>query len=567
LATYTIGIDYGTESGRALLVRVADGAEIATAVHPYGDGVIDHALPDGTRLPNDWALQNPDDYIDVLKHAVPAVLAQSGVSPDEVVGVGIDFTACTMLPTLKDGTPLCRLSELRSEPHAWVKLWKHHAAQPQADRINETARRMGESWLPRYGGKISSEWFFSKALQILEEAPDIYARADRLIEAADWTIWQLTGVETRNACTAGYKAIHQDADFPSHDFFAALHPDFADVVDTKMSRDLAPLGAKAGGLSEEAARWTGLNPGTAVAVANVDAHVTLPATGEVAPGTLVMIMGTSTCDVLVAKELHEAEGMCGVVEGGIIPGYYGYEAGQSAVGDIFGWFVNHNVPPEYVQKAAEAGQDLHSFLAAEAAGQRPGEHGLLALDWFNGNRSVLVDAELSGLVLGMTLATRAPDVYRALLEATAYSKRLIIETLENSGVPVTKVIAAGGLPGKNPLMMQIYADVCNRDIFVIRSEQGAALGSAMHAAVAAGAYADIAEAAAHMGGLSDVVYRPIPENAEVYDKLFADFCYLHDLLGRSSADEPGGVMKRLRRLRSAAPAPVEATEVEAGARE
>ncbi len=565
---YTIGIDYGTESGRALLVNADDGAEVATAVHPYRDGVIDRALPDGARLPNDWALQNPDDYIDVLKHAVPAVLKESGVRPDEVVGVGVDFTACTMLPTLRDGTPLCRLPELRGEPHAWIKLWKHHAAQPQADRINETARQLGEPWLPRYGGKISSEWFFSKALQILEEAPDIYRQADRLIEAADWLVWQLTGVETRNACTAGYKAIYQDGTFPSREFFAALHPDFADVVDTKMSRELLALGSSAGGLSDEAARWTGLRPGTPVAAANVDAHVTLPATGTVAPGTFVMIMGTSTCDVLVAETVHEVEGMCGVVDGGIVPGTYGYEAGQSAVGDIFAWFVKHNVPADYQERAAEAGTDLHSFLASEAAAQRPGEHGLLALDWFNGNRSVLVDADLSGLILGMTLSTRAPDLYRALLEATAYSKRLIIETFERSGVPVDKVVAAGGLPAKNPLLMQIYADVCNREIFVIGSDQGPALGSAMHAAVAAGVYSDIAEAAAKMGGLSDVVYHPIPENVELYSQLYTDYLYLHDLFGRSTAEEPGGVMKRLRRLRRTdAATPEEVPEVEAGVHE
>ncbi len=567
MATYTIGVDYGTESGRALLVRVADGAEIATTVHPYSDGVIDYALPDGTKLPNDWALQNPDNYLDVLRHAVPAVLAQSGVSPDEVVGVGIDFTACTMLPTLEDGTPLCRVPELRGEPHAWVKLWKHHAAQPQADRINETARARGEPWLARYGGKISSEWFFSKALQILEEAPEVYRQADRLIEAADWLVWQLTGVETRNACTAGYKAIYQNGSFPPREYFAALNPDFADVVDTKMSRELVQLGAKAGGLSEEAAGWTGLNPGTAVAVANVDAHVTLPATGEVAPGTFVMIMGTSTCDVLVGEELHEAEGMCGVVEGGIIPGYYGYEAGQSGVGDIFAWFVKQCVPPQYTEKATAAGKDIHSFLADEAAAQRPREHGLLALDWFNGNRSVLVDAELSGLLIGMTLATRAPDIYRALLESTAYSKRIIIETFEGSGVPVTKIIAAGGLPAKNPLMMQIYADVCNRDIFVIGSEQGPALGSALHAAVAAGAYADIGEAARKMGSLNEVVYRPIPENVALYNGLYADYCYLHDLFGRSSAEERGGVMKRLRELRGGTVAADEEHSVEVGVRE
>ncbi len=570
MTKYTIGIDYGTESGRALLVRVDDGTELATAVHIYGDGVLDHTLPDGTRLAKDWALQNPDDYLEVLKQAVPAVLKESGVSPAEVVGIGIDFTSCTMLPTLQDGTPLCFLPELKSEPHAWVKLWKHHAAQPQADKINALATERGEPWLARYGGKYSSEWFFAKSLQILDEAPEVYAKADRLIEAADWLVWQLTGVETRNACTAGYKAIYQDGSFPSREYFAALNPDFAEVVDTKLSRDLVPLGAKAGGLSEAAARWTGLNPGVAVAVANVDAHVTLPATGEVAPGTFVMIMGTSTCDVLVGEELHEPEGMCGVVEGGIIPGFYGYEAGQSGVGDIFAWFVDQNVPPEYVQKAEAAGKDVHRFLADEAAVQSPGEHGLLALDWFNGNRSVLVDADLSGLLIGMTLATRAPDIYRALLESTAYSKRIIIETFEGSGVPVTKIIAAGGLPAKNPLMMQIYADVCNRDIFVIGSEQGPALGSAMHAAVAAGVYADIGEAAQKMGRLSEVVYRPKSENVELYSQLYADYCYLHDLFGRCTAQEPGGVMKRLRKLRSRATVSTKTAakeaSVEAGAR-
>ena len=568
---YTIGVDYGTESGRALLVRVADGAELATAVHVYGDGVLDHTLPNGTPLPKDWALQNPDDYLEVLKRTIPAVLKESAVNPSDVIGIGIDFTSCTMLPTLEDGTPLCFLPELKDEPHAWVKLWKHHAAQPQADKINALAAERGEAWLARYGGRYSSEWFFAKALQILEEAPKIYAEADRLIEAADWLVWQLTGVETRNACTAGYKAIYQDGSFPSRDYFAALHLDFAEVVDTKMSRDLLPLGARAGGLSEAAARWTGLNPGTAVAVANVDAHVTLPATGDVAPGTFVMIMGTSTCDVLVGEELHEAEGMCGVVDGGIVPGYYGYEAGQSGVGDIFAWFVEHNVPLEYVQKAEAAGTDVHRLLADEAGLQRPGEHGLLALDWWNGNRSVLVDADLSGLLVGMTLATRAPDIYRALLEATAYSKRLIVETFEGSGVPITKIIAAGGLPAKNPLMMQIYADVLGRDIFVIGSEQGPALGSAMHAAVAAGAYPDIGAAAQKMGRLSDVSYQPNPENVAVYGELYRDYCYLHDLFGRSTAQEPGGVMKRLRKLRSGATAPTNTAakeqSVEAGVRE
>ena len=549
---YTIGIDFGTESGRALLVRLADGAEIATAVHAYGDGVIDERLPGGGRaLPPDWALQNPDDYVEVVKRTVPEVLRRGGVDPAEVVGVGIDFTACTMLPTLRDGTPLCRLPEFRGVPHAWVKLWKHHAAQPHADRINEMARRRRETWLPRYGGKISSEWFFSKALQILEEAPEVYRAADRLIEAADWIVWQLTGIETRNTCTAGYKAMHQDGDFPSPSYFAALHPDFAGVVDDKMSRELAPLGGLAGGLSEEAAGWTGLRPGTAVAVANVDAHVTLPTAGTVEAGTMVMIMGTSTCNVLVGQALNEVEGMCGAVMGGIVPGQYGYEAGQSGVGDIFAWFVGEAVPPRAHEAALAAGLDLHAYLAREAARQAPGEHGLLALDWWNGNRSVLVDVDLGGLLVGMTLATKPEDVYRALLEATAFGQRMIIEGFEATGVPVRTLVAAGGLPGKNPLLMQIYADVLGRDIHLVRSEQAPALGSAMHAAVAAGAYPDIATAARVMGGLADRVYHPEPERVAVYDELFRDYRYLHDLFGRARRDQPGGVMKRLRERRTA----------------
>ncbi|NDJ76492.1 MAG: ribulokinase [Chloroflexi bacterium] len=546
---YTIGVDFGTESGRAVVVRVADGLELASAVYVYPDGVIDTQLPGSdVPLPPEWALQNSDDYIGVFQHAVPQALAASGIDPVDVIGIGIDFTACTMLPTLGDGTPLCRLPEWRDHPHAWVKLWKHHAAQPEADRINATARRLDQEWLDRYGGKISSEWFFSKALQILDEAPAVYHAADRLLEAADWVVWQLCGVETRNTCTAGYKAIYQDGRFPDTDYLAALHPDLANVVETKMKRDLAALGDRAGDLTPEAAAWTGLPAGIAVAVANVDAHVTVPAAQVVEPGRMVMIMGTSTCHMVLGEELHAVPGMCGVVDGGIIPGQYGYEAGQSGVGDIFAWFVDHAVPPEYHQAAAAAGLNLHQYLEQQAAQQTPGEHGLLALDWWNGNRSVLVDVDLSGLLVGATLATRAPDIYRALIEATAYGTRVIIETFEASGVPVTELVAAGGLPEKNKLLMQVYADVTGRAFRLIGSTQGPALGSAMHAAVAAGAYPDIQAAAARMGTLKDEVFRPIPAHQAVYDRLYADYVMLHDTFGRGAND----VMKRLRHIRNQA---------------
>ena len=551
---YAIGVDFGTESGRAVLVDTADGREVATSVHPYANGVIDEHLP-GTniRLEHDWALQDPNDYLEVFKRTIPAVLQESGVDPAAVIGLGIDFTACTMLPTKADGTPLCFLPEWRNNPHSWVKLWKHHAAQDEANRLNEIARGRGERWLARYGGKISSEWFFPKAWQILDEAPEVYAAADRLIEAADWVVWQLTGVETRNECTAGYKAIWSKRDgFPSDAFFKALDPRLEHIVDEKMSRTLLPLGSKAGGLTEEAAAWTGLPPGTAVAAANVDAHVTLPVTGSIEPGTMVMIMGTSTCHVMVGEqreELPDVPGMCGVVEGGIVPDLPGYEAGQSAVGDIFAWFVENGVPPEYHEEARRRGVSLHALLEAEAAAQKPGESGLLAVDWWNGNRSTLVDVDLSGVLIGMTLATRPFEIYRALIEATAFGTREIVETLNASGVPVSRVVAAGGLPERNRLLMQIYADVMQQEISIVHSAQAPAVGSAMHGAVAAGVeaggYPDIATAARAMGRLRAETYRPVPEHVAVYNRLYAEYRTLYNYFGRGEND----VMKCLRALR------------------
>ncbi|MFC4852400.1 ribulokinase [Actinophytocola glycyrrhizae] len=542
-----VGVDFGTLSGRAVVVRVRDGAELGTAVHEFRHGVLDRAMPDGTPLPPDWALQVPRDYVDVLRTAVPEAIKDAGADPAAVIGIGTDFTACTMIPTTTDGTPLCELPEFANNPHAYVKLWKHHAAQPQADRINQVAAARKEGWLPCYGGLISSEWEFAKGLQLLEEAPDVYAAMDHWVEAADWIVWQLTGTYVRNACTAGYKGIRQDGAYPSQDYLRELNPGFATFVRDKLDHPIGDLGDRAGTLTKLAAYWTGLPEGIAVAVGNVDAHVTAPAAQAVEPGRLVAIMGTSTCHVMNGAELREVPGMCGVVDGGIVPGLWGYEAGQSGVGDIFAWFTANQVPPEYHEAAAAAGISLHEHLTSLAARQKPGEHGLIALDWHSGNRSVLVDHELSGVVLGQTLATRPEDIYRALMEATAFGTRVIVEAFAEAGVPVTELVVAGGLV-RNPLLMQIYADVTNLPLSTIRSAQGPALGSAMHAAVAAGAYDDIRAAAAAMGSVNSGVYRPIPENAAVYEKLYMEYADLHDHFGRGGND----VMHRLRALRRAA---------------
>ena len=552
---FAVGIDFGTESGRAVLVDVSDGRELATATYLYRNGVIDECLPapdERIRLEPDWALQDPDDYIRTFQETVPRLLTETGVNPHDVVGIGIDFTACTMLPTTADGTPLCRLMEFRHMPHAWVKLWKHHAAQPEADVINRIAREREEPWLPIFGGKISSEWFFAKSLQILNEAPQVYVAADRLIEAADWVVWQLTGIETRNSCTAGYKAIWSKASgFPSEDYFAALDPLFKRVVDEKMSRQIAPIGQRAGGgLCQRAAAWTGLVPGTAVAVANVDAHVSVPAATVTEPGTMVIIMGTSNCHIVLGTQSVVVEGICGVVEDGVIPGLFGFEAGQSGVGDIFAWFIENAVPSSYLHAARRKGTDLHAALERDATSLRPGESGLLALDWWNGNRSILVDVGLTGLLIGATLATKPPDIYRALIEATAFGTRVIVDAFESRGVGVDSIVACGGLPQRNKLMMQIYADVTGREIRLAASQQTPALGSAMFGAVAAGkdagGYDSITEASQRMAGLKDTRYEVNRENHTVYDQLFTEYVRLHDMFGRGGLD----TMKRLRAIKT-----------------
>jgi L-ribulokinase len=544
---FVVGVDFGTLSARALVVRVSDGAEVGTAVSEYAHGVIDRELAGHGELPPDWALQDPGDYTAALAATVPAAIRAAGVDPGQVIGIATDFTASTCMPVTADGTPLCQLDGLAARPHAYPKLWKHHAAQPQADRINAAAHERGEKWIGRYGGKISSEWQYAKALQLLDEDAELYRRADRWIEAADWIIWQLCGTETRNACTAGYKGIFQDGHYPSRDFLAALDPGFAGFADDKLAYPVSPLGALAGRLTPKAAALTGLPEGIAVAIGNVDAHVTVPAAGPVAAGKMVAIMGTSTCHVMNGAELAEVPGMCGAVDGGITAGLWGYEAGQSGVGDIFAWFAGNGVPGEFADEARRRGVSLQALLDEKAAAAPPGANGLIALDWEGGNRSVLVDGRLSGVIVGLTLASTAPEIYRALLESTAFGTRTIVDTFGASGVPVTEFVVAGGLV-KSAALMQIYADVIRRPLSVIGSEQAPALGSAIHAAVAAGAYPDVPAAAAVMGRLERDVYSPDPVRADVYDQLYAEYVQLHDYFGRGANQ----VMHRLRAIRDRA---------------
>jgi len=540
---YSIGIDFGTESARAVLVDVATGAVVATAVHPYRHGVLDRALPGGARLDPDWALQHPGDWLEALEVLLRQMAAAGG---DAVAGIGVDFTSCTLLPVRAEGTPLALEEAFRSRPHAWPMLWKHHAAWPYADRINAS----GWEGLRWYGGRTSSEWLWAKVWQVLEEAPDVFAVADRFIEGGDWIVWQLVGREVRSACQAGYKAHWQPGEgYPPATLLQRLHPRLPAVLPRLGPPQ--PLGTPAGGLTRAWASRSGLRPGTPVAVAIIDAHAAVPAVGVAEAGRLVAIVGTSTCHMILGEQRHPIPGISGVVQDGILPGFYGYEAGQVSVGDMLEWFVQTYGIPRYGDQAA-----AFARLEAEAASLLPGQSGLLALDWWNGCRTPLVDADLSGVLLGLTLATQPAEVYRALLEATAFGTRLVLETFEEGGIPIREIHACGGPASKSPLLLQLYADTTGRPLYAYDVPHASALGAAVHGAAAGGIYPDLIGATRAMGARPMRRYDPRDDARRVYDALYRIYRELHAALSR-----PEGAIKRLRRLRLWRSAPRESAPV------
>ena len=546
-----LGLDFGTLSGRALLVDVTNGREIATVASDYAHGVIDEVLP-GTRvkLGPDWALQDPNDYIAALRRVVPAVIREASIKPQDIISVGVDFTGCTLLVVDKKNRPLCTLPRFRRNPHAWAKLWKSHSAQPQADRINALARRRGEKWLDRCGGKVSSEWFFPKVLQTLEEAPEVYEAADRFIEGADWLVQMLTGNERRSSSVAGFKAnFSPEGGYPSPGFLAKLNPKLRNVVKHKMATGTWPVGTRAGEITPEMAALTGLCEGTPVATGILDGHAGVPGCGVVAPGRMALIMGSSGCHMALGRKPEVFEGLCGAVLDGAIPGYYCFEAGQSGFGDILAWFVDNCVPAELHSEARKKKVTVHQVLEAKAKKLRPGQSGLLCLDWHNGNRTVLVDANLSGLHVGMTLTTRPEEIYRALIESIAFGTRKIIDTFTGTGIAVKEIVACGGLT-KNEMLMQIFADATGRPIKVSGSEQTCALGAAILGAVAAGAgqggYGTVQQAAAKMTRLGRKTYKPSAEYHNIYCELYREYEALHDYLGRGANE----VMHRLKAIKA-----------------
>lgn len=549
-AQYIVGLDLGTLSGRAVVIRASDGEELASAVMDYPHGVMDHELSagDGQHLPPDFALVVPSDYFDVIRVIVPQALEEAGVDAEQVVALGIDVTSATVIATDADGVPLCEKDEFKNNPHAYVKLWKHHGAEDQAKRIVDLARERGEEWLERYGGILSSEMLMPKALETLEKAPEVYDATAHFMDSLDWLTWMFTGKLTYAAGSSGYKRNYQDGAYPSEDFLRALNPDFSRVFADKMAAPVLALGEKVGTLNERGQEITGLGADVVVSSANIDAHATVPAVQGVEAGQMTAILGTSAVFLVSSEKYHKVPGVFGIVDGGIVDGLWGYEAGQTAVGDIYAWFVNNCVPPAYHDEAKERGISLHQLLTEKAEVQEVGEHGLVALDWHNGNRSILVDGALSGLMVGQSLGTKPEDQYRALLESTVFGLRVIIENFKNHGVDITEFIAAGGLT-KNAFLMQMISDITRLPVSTAVSQQAGALGSAIFAAVAAGLYDSVSEAATAMGKRVKDAYLPDEERAGEYDELFAHYMYLHDLFGRENE-----VMHDLKRIRREAKA-------------
>lgn len=534
----SLGLDFGTESVRAVLVEIDGGRVRGQAAARYEHGVIDRALPTGGgRLPPDYALQHPGDWLSAAGKAVRAARRLAGNAT--IAGIGVDFTSCTMLPARGDGTPLCLLPRWSRQPLAWPKLWKHHGAKVETDRINEVARERSEPWLARYGGVVGIEWFFPKMLETLRHAPAVYRAAEVWLEAGDWFVWQLVDGPfpacsprnlTRSTCQAGYKAQwSRDAGYPSAPFLAAVHPGLADAVQRRMPGTLRAPGAPAGRLTSAAAQRLGLTAGIPVATAIIDAHAGVPGSGVAGADTLVMVLGTSSCHMLNSRVERLAPGLAGVVADGILPGFFGYETGQASVGDAFDWVVR-------------TVGSTHEALTREAARLPPG--GVLALDWLNGCRTPLMDGRLAGAFAGLTLGTTPAHLYRAMIEATGFGVRWIVDTLRDAGVPVRRLVASGGLPRKSPLLMQIYADILGQPIRAAASDQSVALGAAMLGAIACGAGAPTRVIRAMTPRREPAPVRPRPAMRRAYEPLYR--------LYRDLAAGDGATAAALRALRDAA---------------
>ena len=537
---YSLGLDFGTGSARAVLADVCSGAIIASCEAEYPSGVIDKTFF-GKKLPDGYALQNPADYLSCMEQTIKAVLKDSGVNKEDIIGIGVDFTSSTILPLDENGTPLCFLPEFRENPEAYVKLWKHHSPQKETDLINEFAKDSNAQFIKSYGGKISCEAMLPKIMETINNDENVYNRAHSFIEAGDFITRLLTGKTDRSACAAGFKAFWEKG-YPLS-FFKNVDKRLS-VISDKLDGNVVLPYKKIGNLTGEMAQRLGLSEETAVGSFIIDAHAALPAVGITDEGKMLMIMGTSTCHIALCKEKKEIGGICGIVKDGIVEGLYAAEAGQPCCGDHFNWFVKNSVPFEYKKEAEEKNISLHELLTEKAKRLSVGESGLLALDWWNGNRSTLDNSALKGMMLGLTLSTTPEEIYRALIEATAYGTRIILENYMENGIPVRELYACGGIAEKNDFIMQIYADVTNMPIKISATKHTVALGAAIAGAVAAGVenggYKTVKDAAEKMSSVKEKVFSPILENTHKYNELFAEYKKLYYYFGSENK-----VMERL----------------------
>lgn len=548
---YTIGLDYGTLSGRGVLVRCRDGKVLASALKEYSHGVMDQFLPDGiTPLPDAWCLEYPRDYLEVLDEVVPALLREGKIGKEDIIGIGIDFTACTMLPIDENGVPLCEKPGFAHRRNAYAKLWKHHGAQKQADRVNLLLETMGLEDSPRFGGKISPELLIPKVMEILEEDPQVYRCADELLEAGDWLTRVLTGSNKRSCSMAGYKAWWNSQDgYVDREFLRKLDPQLENFVQDKTPGEICGVGEPVGYLTKEWAQRLGLAPGIAVAPSIIDSHAGVPGSCLCDKKQMMMVLGTSSVMVALSENPYSEKGVCGGVKDAIVPGYYALESGLASVGDLFGWFVDRLIPEEYAQEAQSKGSSVHTLLSNKAEMLAPGQSGVLALDWWNGNKTPFVDGSLTGILFGLTLNTKPEEIYRALIEATAFGTKRIVDLYEKSGIQIEEVIASGGISMKNGMLMQIYADVLGKKIKLAASDQAAALGSAVYAALAAGekegGYDSYWTAVSRMSSVKEQVYVPNKESMEKYEKLYHIYCKLSDIMGADSRS----LLKELRSMK------------------
>ncbi|WP_436944503.1 ribulokinase [Staphylococcus xylosus] len=531
--TYSIGIDFGTGSGRAFLINTENGEIEEQYIRNYTHGTIEGELG-GEKLPQNFALQNANDYMEIIETGIPTIIEKANISVSEIVGIGIDFTSSTVIFVDEQMEPIHNKSGFQDNPHAYVKLWKHHGAQDEADLLFKTALEGKNRWLGYYGFNVSSEWMIPKIMEVNNKAPEVMGVTANIMEAGDWIVNRLTGQNVRSNCGLGFKSFWEAETGFHYDLFDKVDSDLSDIVRTKVDAPVVSIGDSVGTLCKEMAEKLGLSPDTQVSPFIIDAHASLLGIGSEKDKEMTMVMGTSTCHLMLNKEQHKVPGISGSVKGAIIPDLYAYEAGQTAVGDLFE-YVAKQAPYDYVKAAESRGISIFDLLNEKAAQLYPGESGLIALDWHNGNRSVLSDSNLKGSLFGMTLQTRHEEIYRAYLEATAFGAKMIMQQYQGWQMEVDHVFACGGIPKKNGLLMEIYANILNKKITVIDSEYAPAIGAAILGAICGGAHSDFNSAIEAMK--EPVLYQvePDPQQARTYKKLFSAYKELHDLHGYKKA--------------------------------